>query len=156
MNLLTKSTVETEDKPFSTLNPTTRIIKYPERKEIILTDTVGFINELPQVLLKAFAATLEELGDASLLLHLVDISVPDFEERISSVEKILKTLDLEHKKKTIVFNKMDRIDMTILKNIEKRYDAVSISCLKKQGIQELIDKIQWVLATGNPTVLNEM
>ena len=156
MNLLTKSTVETEDKPFSTLNPTTRIIKYPERKEIILTDTVGFINELPQVLLKAFAATLEELGDASLLLHLVDISVPDFEERISSVENILKTLDLEHKKKTIVFNKMDRIDMTILKNIEKRYDAVSISCLKKQGIQELIDKIQWVLATGNPAVLNEM
>ena len=82
LNLLTKSKVDVEDKPFSTLNPTTRIIKYPERKEIILTDTVGFINGLPQVLLKAFAATLEELEDASLLLHLVDISAPDFEERI--------------------------------------------------------------------------
>ena len=156
MNLLTKSTVETEDKPFSTLNPTTRIIKYPERKEIILTDTVGFINELPQVLLKAFAATLEELEDASLLLHLVDVSVPDFEERIGSVESILKTLDLEHKKRIIVFNKMDRIDRTVLKNIEKRYDAVSISCLKKEGIEGLIDKIEWALATDTVAVLNEM
>jgi GTP-binding protein HflX len=155
LNLLTKSKVDVEDKPFSTLNPTTRIIKYPERKEIILTDTVGFINGLPQVLLKAFAATLEELEDASLLLHLVDISAPDFEERIGSVEAILKTLKLENKKRTIVFNKMDRIDRTVLKNIEKRYDAVSISCLKKEGIEELIDKIQWVLATDTARILND-
>jgi GTPase len=146
LNLVTKSKVEVEDKPFSTLNPTTRMIKYPERKEIILTDTVGFINELPQVLLKAFVATLEELEDASLLLHLVDISAPDFEERIETVENILKTLNLEHKKRTIVFNKIDRIDRTILSNIEKRYDAVSISCLKKEGIEGLIDKVERVLA----------
>jgi GTP-binding protein HflX len=121
----------------------------------ILTDTVGFINGLPQVLLKAFAATLEELEDASLLLHLVDISAPDFEERIGSVEAILKTLKLENKKRTIVFNKMDRIDRTVLKNIEKRYDAVSISCLKKEGIEKLIDKIQWVLATDTTRILND-
>ena len=63
-----------------------------------------------------------------------------------SVENILKTLNLEHKKRIIVFNKMDRIDRTVLKNIEKRYDAVSISCLKKEGIEELIGKIQWALA----------
>jgi GTP-binding protein HflX len=107
------------------------------------------------VLLKAFAATLEELEDASLLLHLVDISAPDFEERIGSVEAILKTLKLENKKRTIVFNKMDRIDRTVLKNIEKRYDAVSISCLKKEGIEKLIDKIQWVLATDTTRILND-
>jgi GTP-binding protein HflX len=142
LNLLTKSKVDVEDKPFSTLNPTTRIIKYPERKEIILTDTVGFIDGLPQVLLKAFAATLEELEDASLLLHVVDISAPDFEERIISVERILKTLDLEQKKRIIVFNKIDRIDRTVATNIEKRYDAVSISCLRKEGIEKLIRKIE--------------
>jgi GTP-binding protein HflX len=152
LNLLTKSKVDVEDKPFSTLNPTTRIIKYPERKEIILTDTVGFINGLPQVLLKAFAATLEELEDASLLLHLVDISAPDFEERIGSVEAILKTLKLENKKRTIVFNKMDRIDRTVLKNIEKRYDAVSISCLKKEGIEELIGKIEAAIIGDAPPI----
>ncbi len=97
MNLLTKSTVEAEDKPFSTLNPTTRIIKYPERKNIILTDTVGFIRDLPQVLLRAFMATLEELDDAHLLLHLVDVSSPDFEDRIETVDELLVPLGLKEK-----------------------------------------------------------
>ncbi len=146
LNLLTKSTVEVEDKPFSTLNPTTRMIKYPERKEIILTDTVGFINELPQVLLRAFTATLEELEDAHLFLHLVDISAPDFEDRIDAVEDILKTLNLAQKKNIIVFNKIDRVDKTILENIERRYSAISISCLKKEGIEALVMKIQAALA----------
>jgi GTP-binding protein HflX len=71
MNLLTKSKVEAEDKPFSTLNPTTRIIKYPERKNIILTDTVGFIRDLPQVLLRAFMAPLKNSTTLISLLHLV-------------------------------------------------------------------------------------
>ncbi len=146
LNLLTKSKVDVEDKPFSTLNPTTRLIKYPERKEIILTDTVGFIDALPRVLIKAFAATLEELEDASLLLHLVDVSAPDFEERIRSVEDILKTLNLEHKKSILVFNKMDRIDREVLDNIEKRYEAVSVSCLKKEGIEGLVSGIERALA----------
>ena len=149
LNLLTKSTVEVEDKPFSTLNPTTRMIKYPERRQIIMTDTVGFIDELPQVLLKAFVATLEELEDAHLLLHLVDISAPDFEEKIVSVEGILETLNLGHKKRTIVFNKIDRVNKAILKNIEKQHDAVSVSCLKREGIEGLIRRIQSVLTADN-------
>jgi len=146
LNLLTKSKVEVEDKPFSTLNPTTRMIKYPERKEIILTDTVGFISGLPQVLLRAFMATLEELEDANLLLHLVDISAPDFEERIDSVEEILDTLDLGQKKRLLVFNKIDRVDLALVDNIENRYRAASISCLKKEGIEELVRRIESVLA----------
>jgi len=149
MNLLTKSTVEAEDKPFSTLNPTTRTIKYPERKPIIMTDTVGFINELPEVLLKAFVATLEELEDAHLLLHLVDISAPDFEERILAVEDILKRLNLGHKKRLIVLNKIDRADRAIIGNIEKRYDAVLISCIRKEGIERLMNRIESMLATQN-------
>jgi len=142
MNLLTKSRVEAEDKPFSTLNPTTRLIKYPERKNIILTDTVGFIRELPLVLLRAFVATLEELDDAYLLLHLVDVGSPDFEDKIKAVEDILTTLGLKEKKRLIVFNKIDKTDHTFLKNIEDRYRAVSISSLKKIGIERLIQSIE--------------
>jgi GTP-binding protein HflX len=142
MNLLTKSRVEAEDKPFSTLNPTTRLIKYPERKNIILTDTVGFIRDLPQVLLRAFVATLEELDDAYLLLHLVDVGSPDFEDKIKAVEDILTTLGLKEKKRLIVFNKIDKTDRTFLKHIEDRYRAVSISSLKKIGIDRLIQAIE--------------
>ncbi len=148
MNLLTKSRVEAEDKPFSTLNPTTRLIKYPERKNIILTDTVGFIRDLPQVLLRAFVATLEELDDAYLLLHLVDVGSPDFEDKIKAVEDILTTLGLKEKKRLIVFNKIDKTDCTFLKNIEDRYRAVSISSLKKIGIDRLIQAIEAELTGG--------
>jgi GTPase len=150
MNLLTKSRVEAEDKPFSTLNPTTRIIKYPERRNIILTDTVGFIRDLPQVLLRAFIATLEELDDAHLLLHLVDVSSPDFEDKIGAVEEILVTLGLKEKRRLIVFNKIDKINSTFLKNIEDRYRAVSISSLKRTGIDRLILAIEAELAGMKP------
>ena len=156
MNLLTRSAVEIEDKPFSTLNPTTRTVKYPERREIILTDTVGFIDELPQVLLKAFEATLEELQDANLLLHLVDISAPDYEDKIQAVEGILKKIDLGDKKRIVVFNKIDRTDRSILSNIEKRYDAVSISCLKKEGLGRMMEKIDVALADVRENKLDAM
>jgi len=142
LNLLTKSKVETEDKSFSTLNPTTRLIKYPERKNIIITDTVGFIKDLPEVLLKAFIATLEELEDADILLHLVDISSTDFEEKMDVVKKIIKLLDLSEKKILTVLNKTDKIDKTFLDRIEDRYQAISISCIKKEGMERLIQKIE--------------
>ncbi|OPY80972.1 MAG: GTPase HflX [Syntrophorhabdus sp. PtaU1.Bin153] len=150
LNLLTKSRVEVEDKPFSTLNPTTRLIKYPERKNIIITDTVGFIKDLPQVLLRAFIATLEELDDAHLLLHLVDVSSPDFEERILTVEAILSALNLGQKKRLVVFNKIDKIEGSFLKHIEDRYRAVSISSLKKTGIERLMEAIEAKLAQDGP------
>jgi GTPase len=146
LNLLTKSRVETEAKPFSTLSPTTRLIKYPERKNIIMTDTVGFIRDLPQVLLKAFLATLEELEDAHLLLHLVDISAPDFEEKIQAVEHILSTLRLDEKQRLIVFNKIDMIDTTFLRHVEERHRAVSVSCTTKEGIEKLVAAMEQALA----------
>jgi GTP-binding protein HflX len=142
LNLLTKSRVEVQDMAFSTLNPTTRIIKYPERKDIILTDTVGFIKNLPDVLLKAFIATLEELLDADLLLHLVDVSSPDFEERIRVVDEILRLLNLHNKERLIVFNKIDKTDRFFIKYVENRYNAVSISCVKKEGIERLVETIE--------------
>lgn len=149
MNLLTKSRVDVEDKPFSTLNPTTRIMKYPERKKIILTDTVGFITLLPEVLLRAFMATLEELEDAHLLLHLVDISAADFEDRIGSVEDVISSLGLAHKKRLIVFNKIDKIDSAFISNIERRYNAVSISASRREGIDRLVSAIEEALGTDN-------
>jgi GTPase len=137
LNLLTKSSVGAEDRPFSTLTPTTRLIKYPERRNIILTDTVGFIKDLPQVLLKAFMATLEELEDAHLLLHLVDVSSPDFEERIETVDSILKDLHLDSKRRLLVFNKIDRVEGSLAERLESRFGALSISCLKRRGIDRL-------------------
>ncbi|MCX8022861.1 MAG: GTPase HflX [Syntrophorhabdaceae bacterium] len=145
LNLLTKSKVETRDTSFSTLTPTTRLIKYPERKNIILTDTVGFIKDLPEVLLKAFSATLEELEDADMLLHLVDIGSSDIEERIEVVEGLLKRLHLEEKKRLIVFNKIDRIEKNLIPLLEDRYNAVSISCTKREGLERLLGKIESTL-----------
>jgi len=146
LNLLTKSSVETEDRPFSTLNPTTRTIKYPERKKIILTDTVGFIADLPEVLVRAFMATLEELEDAHLLLHLVDISSPDFETRIETVDTLLTHLSLTQKKRLLVFNKIDRVDREFLSDAERHFGARSISCVKKEGIEELIEWLEYHLS----------
>ncbi len=149
LNLLTKSMIEAEDRAFSTLNPTTRLIKYPERRNIILTDTVGFIRELPDVLLRAFMATLEELEDAHLLIHLVDVSAPDFEDRIEAVEEILANLHLRDKARILVFNKADRMDRTILTTLEARYKALSISALKGTGIEGLLSALEGRLAVDS-------
>ncbi|HME42348.1 MAG TPA: GTPase HflX [Syntrophorhabdales bacterium] len=142
LNLLTKSTVEVEDKPFSTLTPTSRLIKYPDRKNIIVTDTVGFIEDLPKVLLRAFVATLEELDDATILLHLVDISSPDFEERINTVERMLAALNLSEKKQLLVFNKADRVERAFAQMMEARYGATSVSSLTREGIDQLVHAIE--------------
>jgi len=142
LNLLTKSTVEVEDKPFSTLTPTSRLIKYPDRKNIIVTDTVGFIEDLPKVLLRAFVATLEELDDATILLHLVDISCSDFEERINTVERMLAVLNLSEKKQLLVFNKADKVERTFAQMMEVRYGATSVSCRTGEGIDELVHAIE--------------
>lgn len=146
MNLLTKSSVEVGARAFSTLAPTARLIKYPERKEIVLTDTVGFIRELPDVILRAFMATLEELEDADLFLHLVDISAPSYEERIRIVDDILSALNLNDKKRIMVFNKIDRIERDVVEMIEGRYRAVAISCVTEEGIDRLIKAIELSLS----------
>ena len=142
LNLLTKSAVEVEERFFSTLTPTTRLIKYPSRKEIVMTDTVGFIEDLPEVLLRAFVATLEELEDATLLLHLVDISFPDFEERIETVDRMIGRLGLSGKPRLLVFNKIDRIDRSFLGQMESRFSAISVSCTTKEGVDKLVATLE--------------
>jgi GTPase len=142
LNLLTKSKVEVQERFFSTLTPTTRLIKYPSRKQIVITDTVGFVEDLPEVLLRAFTATLEELKDATLLLHLVDISSPDFEDRIATVEKMMMRLELSEKPVQLVFNKVDRIDRRLAVTMENRYSAVAISCTTEAGIERLVEILE--------------
>lgn len=145
LNLLTKSAVEVQERFFSTLNPTTRLIKYPVRKQIVLTDTVGFIEDLPEVLLRAFVATLEELEDASILLHLVDLSSPDFEERIETVDAMIERLGLSGKRKLLVFNKIDRVDRRFVQTLESRHRAVSISCVTQEGIEKLVQTLEMLI-----------
>ncbi len=109
-NRLTKSTAVTQNKLFSTLNPTTRKVMLPAGKRVLMTDTVGFINKLPKELINAFRATLEEIGEADLLIHVADASDPDIKEKIESVTKIMESMEYEDIPGMLIFNKIDKAD----------------------------------------------
>lgn len=142
LNSLTRSAVFVEERMFATLDTASRRLRFPKEREIIITDTVGFIRDLPKDLMSAFKSTLEELQDADLLLHLVDISNPRFEQQIESVENILKELSLSDKKRIIVFNKTDKLADDEVKNITFRYNAISISALDPSTFKPLLDVIE--------------
>ncbi len=138
LNALTQSSVLVEDKLFATLDPTSRRLRFPRDMEVIITDTVGFIRDLPRDLMEAFAATLEELDDADLLLHVVDISNPRFEEQMAAVDRILEMLDLQDKPKLLIFNKMDLVDREFLENQVRRHHGIPISALATRELDPLI------------------
>ncbi len=142
LNSLTKSSVFVEDKLFATLDTASRRLRFPREREVIITDTVGFIRDLPKDLMAAFKATLEELEDADLLLHIVDASNPRFEQHIESVENILQELHLSEKLRLLVFNKMDRVDIEEIQNLVKRYNAVAISALDSSTFRPLLQAIE--------------
>jgi GTPase len=142
LNTLTKSGTAVEDKMFATLDTASRRLRFPREREVIVTDTVGFIRDLPKDLMAAFRSTLEELEDADLLIHLVDISNPRFEQHIGAVEAILKDLGLEAKPRTIVFNKSDMVDRGTTDNIISRYGAVAVSALDPQTLRPLLGDIE--------------
>ncbi len=142
LNALTQSDVLTENLLFATLDTATRRLRFPLDREVIITDTVGFIRDLPPSLIGAFKATLEELGDADLLLHLVDLSNPRFDEQINSVDKILDSLDLGKQQRLLVFNKIDRVPAEDLPHICRRYNAVAVSALKRDSFGALLDEMQ--------------
>jgi GTP-binding protein HflX len=110
LNTLTASDVLAEDKLFATLDPTTRRLRFPREREIIIADTVGFIRDLPPDLAAAFRATLEELDEADLLLHVVDAADPDNEQQIAAVERILADLGLAETPRLLVMNKIDKLE----------------------------------------------
>jgi GTPase len=109
LNALTKSDVLAEDKLFATLDPTTRRLRFPHEREIIIADTVGFIRDLPRDLARAFRATLEELDQADLLLHVVDAGDPAHEQQTVAVESILADLGLGETPRLLVMNKIDLV-----------------------------------------------
>ncbi|SFM62434.1 GTPase HflX [Thermodesulforhabdus norvegica] len=142
LNALTKSDVPVADQYFATLDPTSRRLRFPRDFEVIVTDTVGFIHDLPRELLDAFAATLEELHDADVLLHVVDISNPRFEEHIEAVRAILKKLNLHTKPELLVFNKMDLVSPEFGKTVADRYGGILISAIDRSTLSRLITALE--------------
>ena len=129
LNTLTESEITAEDKLFATLDPTSRRLRFPKDIEVIITDTVGFIRNLPGELLQAFRATLEELYEADMLVHVIDISNPRFTDQIEVVEKQLRELELERIPCLKVLNKVDLVDGEFVEQQCRKYQAVALSAL---------------------------
>ncbi|KAJ8762232.1 hypothetical protein K2173_007388 [Erythroxylum novogranatense] len=144
LNQLTGADVLAEDQLFATLDPTTRRVQMKNGSEFLLTDTVGFIQKLPTTLVAAFRATLEEITESSLLVHVVDISHPLAQQQIDAVDKVLLELDVSSIPKMMVWNKVDRVsDPQNLKlEAEKRGDTVCVSALTGDGLQEFCNAVQ--------------
>ena len=145
LNTLTKSKVVAERRLFATLDPSSRRLRFPRDLEVIITDTVGFIRDLPKDLMAAFRATLEELESADILLHVIDISNPRVEEQIKSVEKILADLNL-HKTTTIrVLNKMDLVGPQTSQRLEHRLKGTAVSAKTRSSLMPVIEKMEKIL-----------
>ena len=145
LQALTQSEVHIEDKMFATLDPVSRRLRFPREREVIITDTVGFIRDLPEDLVAAFHATLEELRDASLLLHVVDAAGPDLDRRISAVRDVLGELGLDRKPELLVFNQIDRLPADEIAGLAKRYNALPISALEGTGLRDLLTQAEEIL-----------
>lgn len=143
LNALTGAAVLAEDKLFATLDPATRRLRLPTNQNVLLTDTVGFIRKLPHGLVEAFKATLEEVVQADLLLHVVDISHPRAEEQIAAVNTVLHEIGAEGKPTLMVFNKIDRFggNGLLKKYLEQYSNAVAVSAMTSQGIPELLAEL---------------
>ena len=143
LNKLTGSEVFAEDKLFATLDPTTRHLVLPEKQEILLTDTVGFIQKLPHTLVTAFRATLEEVQEADLLLHVVDASGSHIEEQIEAVVAVLQELDAADKPVLFVFNKADKLtNPHVREQLLHGRDGVFISAVTGENLDGLLRRIE--------------
>lgn len=143
LNTLTASDVLAEDKLFATLDPTTRHIPLPNGQEILLTDTVGFIQKLPHHLIAAFRATLEEVIQADILLHVIDVSHPQYKEQSQAVFQVLRELNADTKHLITVFNKVDKIEnQELLTELLQQENSIAISALSGAGIPELLKLIE--------------
>ena len=145
LRALTNTDVHVEDRMFATLDPTSRRLRFPREREVIVTDTVGFIRDLPKDLVAAFRATLEELSDADLLLHVVDAGSEDPERRIEAVREVLADIGLADTPELLVFNQIDRLPQGVGRAIAARHGGVAVSALEKQGLSELIERAQALL-----------
>jgi GTP-binding protein HflX len=123
---------------FVTLDPTSRRLRFPRQGDVIITDTVGFIRDLPPDLVTAFKATLEELSEADLLLHVVDAADPSVERKMDAVARVLADLNLQSIPRLVVMNKADRVEASVVEGLCRRFDAVAVSALRREGLDRLL------------------
>ncbi|MCB2194087.1 MAG: GTPase HflX, partial [Deltaproteobacteria bacterium] len=142
LNALTGSEVKAENRLFATLDPTTRRLRFPREREVIITDTVGFIRDLPDELKRAFGATLEELEQADLLLHVADASNPQVEEQIQAVNSILDQMEFTDAPRLLVLNKADAAPAEVLERLANRYDGVVVSAIRPKTLPPLLERIE--------------
>jgi GTP-binding protein HflX len=152
LNALTGSEVEAADKLFMTLDPTSRRLRFPREGEVVITDTVGFMADLPKDLIAAFKATLEELNDADLLLHVVDAADPRLEAKKAAVEGILEELHLSDIPRLLVLNKVDLLPEHEAESLTKRYDGIAVSAVTRKGLPELLRVAEERLGRERPFV----
>jgi GTP-binding protein HflX len=145
LNTLTQSNVHAESRLFATLDPSSRRLRFPRDIEVIITDTVGFIRDLPRDLMVAFRATLEELENADLLLHVIDISNPRHEEQIQSVERILADLNLQETRMLRILNKVDRVDPQTGMRLSRQLKGITISARSKATLMPLIEEMESII-----------
>ena len=146
LNLLTHAQVLSEDKLFATLRPTSRRLELSEAQHVILTDTVGFIHDLPDELVAAFKATLEELHEADLLLHVVDASDEAHDENIQAVERILYDIGVRETPRLVVLNKADQVPEARAASLCRLYGGIAVSALTGLGAQELLAQLELEVA----------
>ncbi|HEY4485124.1 MAG TPA: GTPase HflX, partial [Nitrospiria bacterium] len=151
LNALTRSDVLTDNLLFATLDTASRRLRFPREREVIVTDTVGFIRQLPKDLMGAFASTLDELRDAHLLLHVVDIGDPRFEDQMTAVIRILEELRLDSIPRQVVFNKEDRVDPKLAKDVCQRFQAVSIAANLPETLPKLMAALEERLFQSAPS-----
>jgi GTP-binding protein HflX len=149
LNHLTGAEHAAADRLFVTLDPAARLVSRASRAPFILTDTVGFIRKLPHQLVAAFKATLEELEEADVLLHVVDASHPGLEEQMEAVDSLLGELGLGHRPTIVALNKVDRLEPgAALGALVDRFDGVAISARTGEGMDALVDRIERALRPG--------
>ena len=149
LNLLTGADVVAADKLFATLDPTTRSFVLPNKQRVLLTDTVGFLRKLPHTLIESFKATLEEVSEADLLIHIVDLSHARVDEQMEAVDGVIKELDAFGKQTVIVFNKIDKMaDRELAESYLKRFPgSVAISAKTGEGVDKLVQALQEALSS---------
>jgi GTPase len=143
LNTLTKSNVLAENRLFATLDPKSARLRFPKDTEAIITDTVGFIRNLPKELFTAFRSTLDELQEADVMLHVIDISNPNFDMHMEAVEDILRELQIQNKPIIRIFNKEDRFTgKDELRNLCNRFDAIALSALQPETLSPLMERLE--------------
>ncbi len=152
-NAITKSDVITEDKLFATLDPAQRRVVHLQQRgegdvvscEMVFSDTVGFIRELPEELVNAFRSTLEELHEASLLVHVLDAADPDSENHRLAVEQVLTEMGLEHKPRITVVNKIDKLPIEERRAVATRFSAIAVSAAERENLGAILDRVVSIL-----------